>query len=159
MSDTPRDGDAERLSELRQDWLSAPIVDGRRSRPKGQFISWRDIDLLLRELDSRDAALREARSEIENLKCDISRALAAASGEAAEVNRLREHSAAKDEVVEAARRVCNPNAPRVESTVLLTVALARLDAAPEGEHIAVPDPASDSAGRGDGHRRRYGTGR
>lgn len=61
--DTPRDGDAEQLASLRAAW-------DQKRKGKAVAITFHreDAELLFRELDSRDAALREARAEIERLK-------------------------------------------------------------------------------------------
>jgi hypothetical protein len=84
MSDTPRDGDAERLAKLRRlhmhRWHINPVDEP-------------ELFFLLRMLDSRDAALREARAEIEDLKHDIERALQSIGSAEAEVDRLTKDAA------------------------------------------------------------------
>jgi len=79
---------------------------------------------LLGQIDIRDAALRDARAEIENLKAYQSNDVARYRSMQKTLHMLCERSAAKDEVVAAARKRFQFNNPFDE----LGEALARLDA-------------------------------
>lgn len=84
MTDTPTDtpqsradGDAERWSDIKGRW---DLYRGARERgyahhgPGNDYFAYEDMTFVLRLLDSRDAALREAREEIENLQADAANA-------------------------------------------------------------------------------------
>jgi len=130
--------DAKRLQRIRNNFFAPTKWDTQYDR---------DVHFLLGLLDARDAALREARGEIENLKSDAAndagqtQSYKRAIAELYDVlgikrgddpwpdfvDRLREHSAAKDAVVAAARRMASKM--WLDDDHYLVEAIARLDAA------------------------------
>lgn len=86
---TPRDGEAERLMFVGVDTGdNDETAVGLRVGENLHIIPDPFASVLMEELDSRDAALREAQAEIEALKHDIERALQSIGTAEAEVDRL-----------------------------------------------------------------------
>ncbi len=142
ISDNKRDGDAERL----RGYVECPT-------------NTEEIEWFLQQITNRDAALREARAEIEQLQ-KIKAGYMEIIWGAAEANEsLTNHNAAMAEVVQAARNLAAeaafvarmlPNASDLTNKAKLTQeALARLDSAPADEGWRPIETAPKDTTQGD----------
>ncbi len=138
MAGDSRDGDAERLEAERLTRIHVGAEAERRVRAVDQ--ECRALGLPDDPISVRDAALRGACYEIETLSLHVKARDGLLEKAKANLRQLLEHSAAKDEVVAAARELLshrggfNADYQAIAAAVRrLREALARLDGAPPTE--------------------------